>query len=70
MTIRDVMFLRSLLFTHEGSHKVLTLFSKDKITNEEALRMIMGTSREMVRLFKRRNLQYLGHVIRLSTSQL
>ena len=34
----------------------------EKITNEEVLRS-MGTSREIVRQFKKRKLQYLGHLM-------
>ena len=40
-----------------------------KITNEEVLRR-MGTDREIVRQFKTRKLQYLGHLIRHNSSQL
>ena len=41
----------------------------DKITNEEVLRR-MGTGREIVRQFKTRKLQYLGHMIRHNSTQL
>ena len=39
------------------------------ITNEEVLRR-MRTDREIVRQFKTRKLQYLGHLIKHNTSQL
>ena len=41
----------------------------EKISNEEVLRR-MGTGREIVRQFKTRKLQYLGHLIRHNTSQI
>ena len=49
--------------------RVLTISWTDKITNEELLRR-MGTDREIVRQFKIRKLQYLGHLIRHNSSQL
>ena len=52
-----------------GFIAVLKISWKEKITNEEVLRT-MGTGREIVRQFKTRNLQYLGHLIRHNTSQI
>ena len=49
--------------------RVLKISWTEKITNEEVLRR-MGTGREIVRLFKTRKLQYLGHLIRHNTSQI
>ena len=49
--------------------RVLKILWTDKITNEEVLRR-MGTGREIVRQFKTRKLQYLGHLIRHNTSQI
>ena len=49
--------------------RVLKISWTDKITNEEVLRR-MGTDREIVRQFKTRKLQYLGHLIRHKTTQL
>ena len=49
--------------------KVLKISWTEKITNEEVLRR-MGTDREIVRQFKTRKLQYLGHLIRHNTSQI
>ena len=43
--------------------RVLKISWTEKFTNEEVLRR-MGTGREIVRQFKTRNLQYLGHIIR------
>ena len=43
--------------------RVLKISWTEKITNEEVLRR-MGTGREIVRQFKTRNLEYLGHLIR------
>ena len=56
------------------SHDVTkTLYAADllcgEVTNEEELRR-MGTGREIVRQFKTRKLQYLGHLIRHNSSQL
>ena len=50
-------------------HSVLKMSWTEKITNEEVLRR-MGTDREIVRQFKTRKLQYLGHLIRHNSSQL
>ena len=47
----------------------LDAFETEKITNEEVVRR-MGTGREIVRQFKTRKLQYLGHRIRHNTSQI
>ena len=49
--------------------RVLEISWTEKITNEEVLRR-MGTGREIVRQFKTRKLQYLGHLIRHNTSQI
>ena len=49
--------------------RVLTISWTEKITNEEVLRR-MGTGREIVRQFKTRKLQYLGHLMRHNTSQI
>ena len=49
--------------------RVLKISWTEKITNEEVLRR-MGTGREIVRQFKTRKLQYLGHLIRHNTSQI
>ena len=49
--------------------RVLEISWAEKITNEEVLRR-MGTGREIVRQFKTRKLQYLGHLIRHNTSQI
>ena len=49
--------------------RVLKISCTEKITNEEVLRR-MGTGREIVRQFKTRKLQYLGHLIRHNTSQI
>ena len=49
--------------------RVLKISWTEKITNEEVLRR-MGTSTEIVRQFKTRKLQYLGHLIRHNTSQI
>ena len=46
--------------------RVLKISWTEKITNEEVLRR-MGTGREIVRKFKTRKLQYLGHLIRHNT---
>ena len=47
--------------------RVLKILWTEKITNEGVLRR-MGTDREIVRQFKTKNLQYLGHLIRHETS--
>ena len=47
--------------------RVLKISWMETITNEEVLRM-MGTCREIVRQFKTRKLQYLGHLIIHNTS--
>ena len=52
-----------------GFIAVLKIAWTDKITNEEVLRR-MGTGREIVRQFKTRKLQYLGHLIRHNISQI
>ena len=49
--------------------RVFKISWTEKITNEEVLRM-MGTGRKIVRQFKTRKLQYLGHLIRHNTSQI
>ena len=49
--------------------RVLKISWAEKITNEEVLRR-MGTGREIVRQFKTRKLQYLGHLVRHNSSQL
>ena len=49
--------------------RVLKMPWTEKITNKEVLRR-MGTDREIVRQFKTRKLQYLGHLIRHNSSQL
>ena len=49
--------------------RVLKISWTEKITNEEVLRS-MGTGREIVRQFKTRKLQYLGHLMRHNTSQI
>ena len=49
--------------------RVLKISWTEKITNEEVLRR-KGTGREIVRQFKTRKLQYLGHLIRHNTSQI
>ena len=49
--------------------RVLKISWTEKITNEEVLRR-MGTGREIVRQFKTRKLQYLGHLIRHNSTQL
>ena len=49
--------------------RVLKISWTEKINNEEVLRR-MGTGREIVRQFKTRKLQYLGHLIRHNTSQI
>ena len=49
--------------------RVLKITWTEKFTNEEVLRR-MGTGREIVRQFKTRKLQYLGHLIRHNTSQI
>ena len=49
--------------------RVLTISWTEKITNEEVLRR-MGTGREIVRQFKTRKLQDLGHLIRHNSTQL
>ena len=49
--------------------RVLKISWKENITNEEVLRR-MGTGREIVRQFKTRKLQYLGHLIRHNTSEI
>ena len=48
--------------------RVMKISWTEKITKEEVLRRI-GTGREIVRQFKTRILQYLGHLIRHNTSQ-
>ena len=51
--------------------RVLKISWTEKITNEEVgLLRRMGTGREIVRQFKTRKLQYLGHLIRHNTSQI
>ena len=52
-----------------GFVAVLKISWTDKIINEEVLRR-MWTGREIVRQFKTRKLQYLGHLIRHNTSQI
>ena len=52
-----------------GFIAVLKISWTEKITDEEVLRR-MGTGREIVRQFKTRKLQYLGHLIRHNTSQI
>ena len=49
--------------------RVLKISWTEKITNEEVLRR-MGTGIEIVRQFKTRKLQYLGHLIRHNISQI
>ena len=49
--------------------RVLKISWTAKIINEEVLRR-MGTGREIVRQFKTRKLQYLGHLIRHNSTQL
>ena len=49
--------------------RVLKISWTEKITNQEVL-IRMGTGREIVRQFKTRKLQYLGHLIRHNTSQI
>ena len=49
--------------------RVLKISWTEKNTNEEVLRR-MGTGREIVRQFKTRKLQYLGHLIRHNSTQL
>ena len=49
--------------------RVLKISWMEKITNEEVLRR-MGTDRDILRQFKMRKLQYLGHLIRHNASQL
>ena len=61
----DLMPLRSGYF----AHGVLKISWTEKITKEDVLRR-MGTGREIVKQFKTRKLQYLGHLIRHNSSQL
>ncbi len=49
--------------------RVLKISWTEKITNEQVPRR-MGTGRDIVRQFKTRKLQYLGHLIRHNTSQI
>ena len=49
--------------------RVLKISWTEKVTNEEVMRRI-GTGREIMRQFKTRKLQYLGHLIRHNISQL
>ena len=49
--------------------RVLKISWTEKITNEEVLRRV-GTGREIVRQFKTRKLQYIGHLIRHNSSQI
>ena len=49
--------------------RVLKISWTEKITNEEVLRR-MGIGREIVRQFKTRKLQYLGHLMRHNSTQL
>ena len=64
---------KSLLFRRDalrcGFIAVLKISWTEKIANGEVLRR-MGTGREIVRQFKTRKLQYLGHLIRHNTSQI
>ena len=49
--------------------RILNKSWTEQITNEEVSRR-MGTGREVVRQFKTRKLQYLGHIMRHNSSQL
>ena len=49
--------------------RILKISWTETITNEEVMRR-MGTDREIVRQFKTRKLQYLGHLIRHNATQL
>ena len=49
--------------------RVLNISWTENITNEEVLRR-MGTGREILRQYKKRKLQYLGHLIRHNSSHL
>ena len=65
---------KSLLFRPDAFEmwiyrRVLKISWIENITHEEVLRR-MGTGREIVRQFKTRKLQYLGHLIRHNTSQI
>ncbi len=57
------------MWVYSRVFKISQTVYKEKITNEEVLIRI-GKGREIVRQFKTRKLQYLGHLIRHSTSQI
>ena len=68
-TITKSMLSRLDTFEMWVYRRVLKISWTENITNEEVLRR-MGTGREIVRQFKTRKLQYLGHLIRHNTSQI
>ena len=68
-TIKKSLLSRLDAFEMWVYRRVLKISWMEKITNEEVLRR-MGTGREIVRQFKTRTLQYLGHLIRHNTSQI
>ena len=69
MTITKALLSRLDAFNMWIYHRVLTIPWTEKITNEEVLRR-MRTGREIVRQFKTKKLQHLGHLIRHNASQL
>ena len=62
-TMTKSLFQTWCLWDVDIYRRVLKIPWTEKITNEEVLRR-MGTGREIVRQFKTRKLQYLGHLIR------
>ena len=68
-TITKSMLSRLDAFEMWVYRRVLKISWTEKNTNEEVLRR-MGTGREIVRQFKTRKLQYLGHLIRHNSTQL
>ena len=68
-TITKSLLSRLDAFAMWIHRRLLKIAWTENITNKEVLRR-MGTSREIVRQFKTRKLQYLGHLIRHNASQL
>ena len=68
-TITKFLLSRLDAFEMWVNRRVPKISWTEKITNDEVLRRI-GTDREIVRQFKTRELQYLGHLIRHNSSQL
>ena len=68
-TITKSLLSRLGAFEMRVYRRVLKISWTENITNEEVLRRV-GTGIEIVRKFKTRKLQYLGHLIRHNKSQI